>query len=53
MERAKLDHDPSDMLRLMGFLLPDFTINVKSRDTFLHAFARPRWRKRYFGLESK
>jgi len=33
-ERAKLDHDPKDMLHLMGFLLPDFTIDVKAENPF-------------------
>jgi hypothetical protein len=33
-DRAQLDHDPKDMLRLMGFLLPDFTIDVKSETPF-------------------
>lgn len=32
--RAQLDHDPSDMLRLMGFLLPDFTIDVRPETPF-------------------
>lgn len=33
-DRAQLDHDPKDMLRLMGFLLPDFTIDVKTETPF-------------------